>query len=42
MAQRGILLRLFEHDSSLRFGLPATEAHWQRLDDALGAYKDAA
>ena len=41
MAQRGILLRLFVHDSSLRFGLPDTEAHWQRLDDALGAYKDA-
>ena len=41
MAQRGILLRLFVHDSSLRFGLPDTETHWQRLDDALGAYKDA-
>ena len=41
MAQRGILLRLFVHDSSLRFGLPDTEADWQRLDAALAAYKDA-
>lgn len=42
MAQRGILLRLFVHDSSLRFGLPDTEADWLRLDEALAAYKDAA
>ena len=42
MAQRGILLRLFVHDSSLRFGLPDTEADWLRLDEALGAYKEAA
>ena len=41
MAQRGILLRLFVHDSSLRFGLPGTEAHWLRLDEALAAYKAA-
>ena len=41
MAQRGILLRLFVHDSSLRFGLPDTEADWLRLDQALAAYKDA-
>ena len=41
MAQRGILLRLFVHDSSLRFGLPDTEADWLRLDQALVAYKDA-
>ena len=41
MAQRGILLRLFAHDSSLRFGLPDTEADWLRLDQALQAYKDA-
>ena len=41
MAQRGILLRLFVHDSSLRFGLPDTEADWLRLDAALAAYKDA-
>jgi len=41
MAQRGILLRLFVHDSSLRFGLPDTEADWLRLDEALVAFKDA-
>lgn len=41
MAQRGILLRLFVHDSSLRFGLPDTEADWRRLDEALAAYKAA-
>ncbi len=39
MAQRGILLRLFVHNSSLRFGLPDTEADWLRLDEALAAYK---
>jgi cobalamin biosynthetic protein CobC len=42
MARRGILLRLFVHDSSLRFGLPETEADWLRLEQALIAYKDAA
>jgi cobalamin biosynthetic protein CobC len=38
-AHRGILLRLFHSDnpltSSLRFGLPADETQWQRLDQAL-------
>jgi cobalamin biosynthetic protein CobC len=38
-ARRGILLRLFVSDNpvncSLRFGLPASEAHWQRLEAAL-------
>lgn len=38
MARRGILLRLFTHNSSLRFGLPADEADWQRLEQALEAY----
>jgi cobalamin biosynthetic protein CobC len=38
MARRGILLRLFTHNSSVRFGLPADEAHWQRLEQALEAY----
>ena len=38
MARRGILLRLFAHNSSLRFGLPAEEAHWLKLDLALQAY----
>ncbi|MGF6316405.1 threonine-phosphate decarboxylase CobD [Pseudomonas frederiksbergensis] len=38
MARRGILLRLFTHNSSLRFGLPADEADWLRLEQALEAY----
>ena len=43
MARRGILLRLFEHNSSLRFGLPGEEADWLRLEQALQAYvKEAA
>lgn len=39
MARRGILLRLFTHNSSLRFGLPAEEADWVRLEQALLAYR---
>lgn len=35
-ALRGILLRHFTQPQSLRFGLPATEADWQRLRLALG------
>ncbi|AZD37429.1 L-threonine 3-O-phosphate decarboxylase [Pseudomonas chlororaphis subsp. aurantiaca] len=38
MARRGILLRLFTHNSSLRFGLPADEADWSRLEQAFIAY----
>ena len=38
MARRGILLRLFNHNSSLRFGLPADEADWSRLEQALQIY----
>ncbi len=34
-AQRGILLRHFSQPPSLRFGLPASEADWQRLHAAL-------
>ena len=34
-AQRGILLRHFTQPQSLRFGLPASEADWQRLRLAL-------
>jgi cobalamin biosynthetic protein CobC len=34
-AQRGILVRLFNQPQSLRFGLPASEADWQRLCLAL-------
>lgn len=39
MARRGILLRLFDHPPSLRFGLPAEDADWQRLAAALDAYR---
>lgn len=35
LARRGILTRLFDAPHSLRFGLPAGEDQWQRLDDAL-------
>jgi len=35
LASVGILTRLFHDPLSLRFGLPACEAHWQRLDMAL-------
>ncbi|WP_019407952.1 threonine-phosphate decarboxylase CobD [Pseudomonas psychrophila] len=41
MAQRGILLRLFTSNSSVRFGLPADEADWSRLEQALQAYTQA-
>ena len=35
LAQQGIWVRYFEHPASLRFGLPATEQQWQRLDVVL-------
>lgn len=35
LAQRGILARLFHEPTSLRFGLPDTEAGWHRLEQAL-------
>ncbi|MGE8146608.1 threonine-phosphate decarboxylase CobD [Pseudomonas frederiksbergensis] len=38
MARRGILLRLFIHNSSLRFGLPADAAEEARLEQALQAF----
>ena len=38
MARRGILQRLFTHNSSLRYGLPGDEADWARLASALDAY----
>lgn len=46
LARRGILTRYFDEPSSLRFGLPATEADWTRLDSTLaeigaGAPQDA-
>lgn len=38
MARRGILLRLFTHNSSLRFGLPADAAEEARLEQAFIAF----
>ncbi|WP_028621665.1 threonine-phosphate decarboxylase CobD [Pseudomonas sp. Ant30-3] len=38
MARRGILLRLFIHSSSVRFGLPADDCDWQRLEQAFMAF----
>ncbi|OUR63942.1 threonine-phosphate decarboxylase [Methylophaga sp. 42_25_T18] len=35
LAQQGILTRVFETPSSLRFGLPKSESDWQRLQAAL-------
>lgn len=35
LARQGILTRLFATPESLRFGLPATEADWQRLSEGL-------
>jgi L-threonine-O-3-phosphate decarboxylase len=39
LAQQGILTRLFEQPSSLRFGLPCDEAQWACLAEALGKVK---
>jgi len=35
LARRGILVRLFAELDSLRFGLPADEAGWLRLEQGL-------
>lgn len=35
LARQGILTRLFDEPSSLRFGLPAHEAGWRRLEQAM-------
>lgn len=35
LAQQGILTRLFHEPCSLRFGLPADETGWQRLEQAM-------
>ena len=40
LATQGILVRLFEAPSALRFGLPGTEAGWQRLDEVLSVSLD--
>lgn len=37
LARRGVLTRLFDDPPALRFGLPGSEADWQRLDRALAA-----
>ncbi|MBK3866804.1 threonine-phosphate decarboxylase [Pseudomonas stutzeri] len=39
LARRGILTRLFDQPSSLRFGLP-THVGWARLEQALQAFKE--
>jgi cobalamin biosynthetic protein CobC len=40
LARRGVLVRLFSHTDSLRFGLPADEPQWQRLRDGLAAFSE--
>jgi cobalamin biosynthetic protein CobC len=35
LAKRGIWTRFFAHPASVRFGLPATEAQWLRLERSL-------
>lgn len=40
LAGRGILTRLFASPSSLRFGLPADQPGWARLEQALHAFKE--
>lgn len=39
LAKHGILIRYFEHYQVLRFGLPANEIAWQRLESTLGELK---
>ena len=41
LARQGILVRRFDQQPLLRFGLPADEAGWQRLSKALSAWKPA-
>jgi cobalamin biosynthetic protein CobC len=38
LARRGILTRYFAEPQSIRFGLPASEADWQRLTAALAEF----
>jgi cobalamin biosynthetic protein CobC len=42
LARQAVLVRLFTATNSLRFGLPADEAQWQRLEHALAAFAGAA
>jgi cobalamin biosynthetic protein CobC len=39
LAREGILTRLFDAPNGLRFGLPAHDAEWERLERALGVYQ---
>ncbi|KTT50494.1 threonine-phosphate decarboxylase [Pseudomonas oryzihabitans] len=39
LARQAIFTRLFPHLAALRFGLPADESGWQRLDQALARYR---
>ncbi len=39
LATDGILIRRFDHPSSVRFGLPGEEADWQRFDSALNGIR---
>jgi cobalamin biosynthetic protein CobC len=41
LARQGILTRRFDQQPLLRFGLPADEAGWQRLGNALSNWKPA-
>ena len=40
LASRGLLTRLFAQPPSIRFGLPADESGWQRLEQALAAFAE--
>ncbi|SDK47718.1 threonine-phosphate decarboxylase CobD [Pseudomonas indica] len=39
LARQGVLVRLFREPASLRFGLPADDPAWDRLDQALAALR---
>lgn len=41
LARRGVLTRLFTAPPSLRFGLPGTEAEWERLDATLAGVTES-
>ena len=40
LARQGILTRYFDNPQALRFGLPANEAQWQRLEKRLQQYNE--
>lgn len=41
LARQGILVRRYDQQPLVRFGLPGNEAEWQRLADALSTWKPA-